>query len=681
MFLKMDIGVAILKVINTLLFKICVWIYDFVAKCYMLFEKIANAEIIDNSVTQDIFRRVGLILSIYMIFKLTFSAIQALINPDQEHTDGVGRIIGRIVIAIVLLASTGFIFDEARDLQRILLDPDNNIIGKVILGIDSSEQEQVTSNFGSLLSSEIFFAFYTDHEPPYLDDKKSIMQKLQVGEDCYSEVSEDVDEELGQNDPHICINQVKSWTITKLNKTDTGNDVSIDEAGIVLNDTVDDNENSTQFVIEFNGLFAIAAGIFVLYILISYCIAVGYRAIQLAFFQLIAPIPILSSISIKKDTALTKWIQMSITTYIDVFIRVAIIYFVVLMIEILTSTGFNNILVGSTGVAGGAMYYIIRVVLILSLLMFAKKAPDTIYEMFPKAAGSLGFGLSLKEKMTNMLGASVVGGVVGAATAATVSSVLTAAGNIGYHAQKFKENWKTWSTKDKFKHGLKAMASPFTGFGSGAFRGMYHGYKNGVKGGPIGMFQQGAQAATAASTARNQRDPDYGKKYGNFRKAQDWFSRTTAQREGYGFSSQLDSQIALNEQQISNLKEQEKWRRKDFEDTRKAIRTRGTYNPNDASRYIEDAISVAMDSEGNVMEVDGKLQYNFIKRDAAGGLDMGASWTAYQSHVAATGGTGLNWTDFKSIVSNQFDIIHLDEQQAELTKKNNELKSSQPQSK
>ena len=70
-----------------------------------------------------------------------------------------------------------------------------------------------------------------------------------------------------------------------------------------------------------------------------YTISLALRLVQLLFLQIIAPVPILSSISTKKDNALNTWIKQCVTTYLDVFMRMFIVYLVILIENIIMSGG------------------------------------------------------------------------------------------------------------------------------------------------------------------------------------------------------------------------------------------------------------------------------------------------------------------------------------------------------
>lgn len=56
-----------------------------------------------------------------------------------------------------------------------------------------------------------------------------------------------------------------------------------------------------------------------IYILCNYVLSIGVRVIQLAYLQLIAPIPILFNILPNGEDKLKKWGKQAFTTYLDLF--------------------------------------------------------------------------------------------------------------------------------------------------------------------------------------------------------------------------------------------------------------------------------------------------------------------------------------------------------------------------
>ena len=118
------------------------------------------------------------------------------------------------------------------------------------------------------------------------------------------------------------------------------------------------------------------------------------------------------------------------TTYLDLFIRLAIIYFIITVstqiMEALSNTG--SVLYESTGLEpdSGTAKWVVRFLLI-GLFMFGKRVPELLKDLFPNLSGggaaSIGFSPKLPKGVSGFakgaatlgLGA-VVGGVAGAAT-------------------------------------------------------------------------------------------------------------------------------------------------------------------------------------------------------------------------------------------------------------------------
>ena len=74
---------------------------------------------------------------------------------------------------------------------------------------------------------------------------------------------------------------------------------------------------------------------FVIYMLLNFIIDLGIRVFKLAFYQIIAPIPIFMSILPNNEKLLSNWVKIILTTYFEVFVRVAsmagLAYFVYLI--------------------------------------------------------------------------------------------------------------------------------------------------------------------------------------------------------------------------------------------------------------------------------------------------------------------------------------------------------------
>lgn len=343
-----------------------------------LFVRLGKAQILTTSQINEIYSRVALILGVFMLFKLTFSFIKYLIDPEtvMDKSKGAAKIVVKAVVVVALLGLNPFIFQQAFKLQEVILD--SNIIGKVIMASDASND---VSNFGQELSLYLFTSFYSA-EPGY----------EQACEEVEGDFIQELKDEIKYNHTfttaHKCLNQEMSG------------------GGLAYRD---------GYVVNFkwHGLILLAVSLLVLYILVSYCFSVGVRVVQLAFLQLIAPIPILSYLGEDKEGAFSNWIKRCVSTFIDLFIRMAIIYFVVFIIGLLMNTDSDsyNLFLITTDDPTGFLKTLLTIILILGLLAFAKKAPDLLKELLPKSIGNnIGFGIGFKNNDAFRMGAGAVAG-------------------------------------------------------------------------------------------------------------------------------------------------------------------------------------------------------------------------------------------------------------------------------
>lgn len=424
-----DIGFSIKQALRTFSGIIASILYDFIVDLYNVFMYTARAEILEDSFIQQIYNKVGMILGLFMVFKLAFSLIQSLVDPNKfsDEKSGFAGIIKRSVIAVVLLGITPSIFNMAFDLQNLIVGSANdtdNIIYKLVVG---SSPSQSAESFGHTIATELYFGFFTENDPYKLE------QGLEV------EYPDEGGVALTVHNYAYLKSAVASGTISF---RDTVEYLSITSGG--------------QYVIKWDELFAIGFALFMIYILISYCIQVATRVIQLAYLQLIAPVPILSYIS-DPEGAFKNWIKQCTTTYLDLFIRLAIIYFIITVSTIILDAVNNtdSVLFTSTGLEeGSSTLFWVKLFLIIGLLMFGKRVPDLFKDLFPNLGGgaaSLGFG-GIKSK--DIPGANKALGVAkGAATfglGAAVGGIAGMATGIR-HGEGFKGK----------------LAGAFGGFGRG----------------------------------------------------------------------------------------------------------------------------------------------------------------------------------------------------------------------
>ena len=423
--------------IRGLMAVLCNLIYSVMSFFYDLFNNISQINILSTSDVQPIYQRLTMILTIVMVFYITFQFVKYIVQPDSmtDKEKGAGNIIYKMIIVVALIAFVPKIFEMAYDLQNAIIS--KNVISKVILGPQAMTNEE---NLGAAFSASILNMFYN------------------------------VDEENANKNCHdgATCSQLVNKNISSLK---TEGNLSTISVGINMTDKKSDNP---LINFEFDGLLPVIVGGFIVYILILYCIDVGVRWVQLIYLQLIAPIPILGYLTPKKDGIFQKWTKQCVTTYLDLFIRVAIINVILLLCDTLLKSKISGELIpeGATGMMATLIY----VILIMAVMLFAHKAPKMIAELFPKqgvAAGNL--GLSAKDR--GLKGATRV---FGAAAGATVGAGVGLATGLGHGLRRMKKLDKNAAWYQKAGAGIFGAAKGAVGGTvGGAVRGLANGSKKG----------------------------------------------------------------------------------------------------------------------------------------------------------------------------------------------------------
>lgn len=390
-----DVPSIINRAIRALCALLCELFYPLIAIFYEVFRKMGL--LFYNDTFDSIYKRISLVLGIYMVFRISFWLIELLVNPDKvtDKEKNPSKIITRTLIVVVMLAITPSIFKYSFRLQYEIID--NHVIEKLIVFNDSN----VSDNMGRYLSANLFDNFYD-------------LNSSETNEKCIN---------ADKNDE-------KSYTNILL----TSGELNISSQCLTAttkeyNPTYGDNEKT--YVLSFNGFCAALVGGVVAWMLLMYCISVGTRYVQLIFLQVIAPIPIMCYVSPSKDNMFEKWIKQCLVTYIDLFIRVAIISFAIMLCQVVFSSELLNI----PDFSGS---WIIEIFIVLGLLTFAKKAPDLIQELLPKGVtkASGDFGLSWKKRKDAMLGGKQIFGAASAVAKGVpiglATGVVGAAGGRGW---------------------------------------------------------------------------------------------------------------------------------------------------------------------------------------------------------------------------------------------------------
>lgn len=366
---------------------LCNIIYNLISWIYQLFITVSRLNILSSDGVAPIYQRVTMILTIVMTFYITFEFVKYVIQPDTitDKEKGAGNILKRIIIVVVLIAFVPRLFTLAYRAQNIIIE--NQVISKVILG----KKNVNFATFGNDFSANLLSIFYDVNESA-----------------CQS----------GCNEEREIVN-------SNLDGLRKGEGLNLTQG--IENSVSQSGEKIPT--IRFDGILAIGVGVFILYILILYSIDVGIRYFQLLFLQIIAPIAIMGYMLPKKDNIFEKWYKQCFSTYIDLFLRLAIIYFVLMIVQVLGDAMNAGTLFAGMDDVSGSIRTFAYIVLVMGLLAFAQRAPKLLGELFPSmgSKAGIGFGLGTKDRLEPVskafkgaVGATgkVAGGVAGMAAGA-----------------------------------------------------------------------------------------------------------------------------------------------------------------------------------------------------------------------------------------------------------------------
>ncbi len=422
---------------RTLMFFIDNIVYSIIPVLYKLLVYLSEVNLYsgdpDDPLTA-LISRVYVLLGIFMLFKVSFSLLQYLVDPNafSDSSKGFGKLVTNTLVVIVLLVSVPSIFSYAMNLQRIIVQ--NNLIGQLVLGTGGSTNysttdaegnvQKIDSTQAEMMAKDVqfmvfgtFFSVNTDKITECADGPIFGSAQMAKSKDCLEAL-----DGYFASTPDISGNGV---TLDSFFLKYDGNSV-IDDRNFSHFDKLLWWKVDNEYAVNYLPFISTAAGIYLVFLLISFCIDVALRAIKLAFLQMIAPIAIVSYIDPKEsisDSKLRKWINECAKTYFSLFLRLATIFLVMLLISIISSKVLANNSELASGINDNEMSFWIYLFLILGAFVFAKKVPEMIENIFGiKFSGELGLN-HLKTIGNNALATGIIGGVAGGVVGAGANAL------------------------------------------------------------------------------------------------------------------------------------------------------------------------------------------------------------------------------------------------------------------
>ena len=389
-------------------------VYGLISDCYEFIDALVEPRL-ESSIIDEISGRVYLILGIFMLFKVSWSFVTYIVNPDSmlDREKGVQKIITNIVVMFIMLVCCPWAFDQLYGVQNALLD--DAVIENFVFGATTNGEQQfqmnpqcgdtyasidMTENKGDFIALTLFKPFYQLNDDVDIDE---------------------LDHDLVEGKKSYCID------------ADANEEISVSDY------LIDDVYNNApdwfwgNYAVSYLFGISTAVGVVALLIILNMLIDISLRTVKLMFLQLIAPIPIISYIDPKsgKNGIFAKWLKEVGSTWASLFIRLFAFNFAVFMIMAFTS---EDLIKNNDG-------FFVNVFLILGALMFAKQLPKLIEDITGVKMGG-GFSINPIKKIQDQ---ALGGKFLTRAPAALLGAGASAAGSAFSH----------WNARNKFKQGVQ----------------------------------------------------------------------------------------------------------------------------------------------------------------------------------------------------------------------------------
>ena len=431
-------AIGLLMFIDTIIYRLVDYVYD-------IFNALAKVNIFDMNDYKTIVSRIYVILGMVMLFSLAYSLLKAVINPDEfaKGENSFPKLIKNVIISLAIIAVLPTAFSVAFNLQNTILN--QNTIPKLVFGNGTDYDNATREDAGEMMSYYVMTAFL--HPNVEWCDEKGY------------EIDDDTDINLSE-----CASKIKgdgAWLVT--NGEDLKSVTEKFKAGTYDISAFNDfGESAAAGKVTYNVFISTVAGVFLLYVLLNFCFDMAVRVVKLMFFQIIAPIPVICRVipGGKLKDVFSDWMKKTISTYVEVFIRIAIMYLGVFMISQVVNN-FSNINFGSLGVA---QKLIAEALIIMGVVIFMRQAPKLIGDMFHLDSGSMKLGLMDKLAMG---GALAAGATIGGAGGMLLKNGTSAIKN--FHETKGK------GVGARLGAAVRGVGSTIAGTASGARRGFMAG--------------------------------------------------------------------------------------------------------------------------------------------------------------------------------------------------------------
>lgn len=423
--------------ITTLFYTISLFIncaiYSLAAIAYTLFPIMCQLDF--SSLTpalQNIISRLEVFIGIFMLFIVAFNLLQYLVDPDKK-AGATSDLIKKIIISLILLVSSSFIFGILDSLQEALIDKGKDNIAQTVFFGEAKDKSTTDEETGKRIVYAVFFSMYENQhygkEHGYTAEYDEIVN--------------------GQNPLNIIAHL---WFTPETYKK----------------------------VYYHYPFLAEVFGIFLIIMFGTFAIDIGVRNFTLLFLRILFPIAAIGYIVPKKGEAiLTKYISTYISTYVQIFVKTFTIYLLLYLflwfmsaLSSAESVIFKDMELGDT-----TKTLILLIVMVALFLFFTKGMPAILKDVFgintdSSLKGALGKALGFAAAGASLAAGGLLGAALGGKAAGVKGALKGALAGAKGGAQA------GWNAGKNIGSGN--IGAGITGYGKG-MAGMYGGINKASK--------------------------------------------------------------------------------------------------------------------------------------------------------------------------------------------------------
>lgn len=408
----------IVNIIRDFLFFFDKLIYGFIGTVYEFINILAAQTIFKGEAIQTLSNNIYAILGVFMLFRVAFVLLNAIIDPDKlmDQEKGAAKIVSRLIVALILIVAIPWGFKYAFELQNVIIN--NQLVPKIIIGRASDSNGSNGRKMGQIALS----AFLKCNEA---------VPNCNIN--------------AGYNAAFPSDDNIKA-------------DFSVLEEH--LNEKVEVGGKKI-YKYDYSGGMSTVCGVFILFVLISLAVEIAVRAVKLGFLRLITPIAVVGYIE-PGGGIFNRWLKMCFSTFANLFIKLLAISFMIYGMSIISNSGFEFSSPTGEPLNDATKGFVI-IFILLGLLMFAKEAPKMISQIIGIEEGGLG------SLFKNPLSGGIMKGT--AALAGGAAGLISSGRRGGNLLAGLKQGAGAGAKGVSWTGGLKGMGGIATSWHKGATAG------------------------------------------------------------------------------------------------------------------------------------------------------------------------------------------------------------------